>query len=247
MMEAEEASLKGGLFEHILKFYERWMRRALEHPVLVGRAVHNSDRCLLCLLHFRWAATCFRPWMREGSSSITSCRPAVRSRKTTRVLNHVEQIVRSVSRGRKHLTAHRFAVGAGSRHGAKHWGYLGEAQGQTKVATLTRLSATFALRWSRGEPALDVEFVQVLQDMIADLTGAPQPVVGQTLLSRSGHARDMGPLKSQMRWGGFQVKYTKPVVDIEGRNREHDKRTCCGCFNINTQTAAKAGFHKPTS
>jgi Cu/Ag efflux pump CusA len=27
------------------------------------------------------------------------------------------------------------------------------------------------------EPALDVDFTQVLQDMIGDLTGAPQPVV----------------------------------------------------------------------
>jgi len=33
MMEAEEASLRGGFFEHVIKFYERWMRRALEHPV----------------------------------------------------------------------------------------------------------------------------------------------------------------------------------------------------------------------
>ena len=33
MMAAEEASLQGGLFERIMKFYERWMRRALEHPV----------------------------------------------------------------------------------------------------------------------------------------------------------------------------------------------------------------------
>ncbi len=36
MMAAEEASLKGGFFERILKFYERWVRRALEHPVWLG-------------------------------------------------------------------------------------------------------------------------------------------------------------------------------------------------------------------
>ena len=29
----------------------------------------------------------------------------------------------------------------------------------------------------KEEPALDVDFTQVLQDMISDLTGAPQPVV----------------------------------------------------------------------
>ena len=36
MMAAEEASLKGGWFEKIIIFYERWMRRALEHPVWLG-------------------------------------------------------------------------------------------------------------------------------------------------------------------------------------------------------------------
>ena len=33
MMAAEEASLRGGFFERIINFYERWLRRALEHPV----------------------------------------------------------------------------------------------------------------------------------------------------------------------------------------------------------------------
>ena len=28
MMAAEEASLRGGWFEHIINFYERWLRRA---------------------------------------------------------------------------------------------------------------------------------------------------------------------------------------------------------------------------
>jgi len=51
MMEAEEASLKGGVFEHILKFYERWMRRALEHPVwLAGLCVILIGVSML--LHF---------------------------------------------------------------------------------------------------------------------------------------------------------------------------------------------------
>ena len=36
MMAAEEASLRGGCFERIIIFYERWLRRALEHPVWLG-------------------------------------------------------------------------------------------------------------------------------------------------------------------------------------------------------------------
>src|SRR6185295_1453916 len=35
LMAAEEESLTHGFFGHILRFYERWMRRGLEHPVFV--------------------------------------------------------------------------------------------------------------------------------------------------------------------------------------------------------------------
>jgi len=43
MMAAEEASLNVGLFGRILRFYERWMRRSLRHPVLLF---------LLCVVFF---------------------------------------------------------------------------------------------------------------------------------------------------------------------------------------------------
>jgi len=44
-----------------------------------------------------------------------------------------------------------------------------------------------------------------------------------------------------MRWGRVQVKYTKPVVDIED-GIENTTSGPAVVFNINTQTAAKAGF-----
>ena len=36
MMAAEEASLRGGWFERIIQFYERWLRRAFAHPFVLG-------------------------------------------------------------------------------------------------------------------------------------------------------------------------------------------------------------------
>ena len=71
MMAAEEASLRGGFFERILNFYERWLRRALEHPVWLARFLRDPDRRFLLLLQRVWAATCFRPWTKAASSSTT--------------------------------------------------------------------------------------------------------------------------------------------------------------------------------
>ena len=71
MMAAEEASLRGGWFERIIKFYERWLRRAFEHPVVAGRVLRHSDRRFPTSATTRWAAICCRPWTRAASFSTT--------------------------------------------------------------------------------------------------------------------------------------------------------------------------------
>jgi multidrug efflux pump subunit AcrB len=92
----------------------------------------------------------------------------------------------------------------------------------------------------KEEPALDVEFVQVLQDMIADLTGSPQPVVVKLFCPDPDMLTTWAP-KVADALGRVQVKYTKPVVDIED-GIENTTSGPAVVFNINTQTAAKAGF-----
>jgi len=49
------------------------------------------------------------------------------------------------------------------------------------------------------EPSLDVEFTQVLQDMISDLTGAPQPVWSKLFL-RTRMPCSPGPLAWPTHW-----------------------------------------------
>ena len=64
MIAAEEASLRGGLFERILKFYERWMRRALEHPVwLAGFCAILIAASYVC---YKQLGTDLLPAMDEG-------------------------------------------------------------------------------------------------------------------------------------------------------------------------------------
>ena len=70
MMAAEEASLRGGMFE------QSSFLRALAAPRsgasgLAGRFLRDSDRYFLCLLTSIWAATCFPRWMKADSFSTT--------------------------------------------------------------------------------------------------------------------------------------------------------------------------------
>src|SRR5207302_6205140 len=85
----------GGFFERVITFYERWLRRALEHPVWLGG---------LCVILIAVSIFCFNalgsdllPHMDEGGFILDYVMPAGSSlQETNRVITHVEQIIRSV-------------------------------------------------------------------------------------------------------------------------------------------------------
>jgi multidrug efflux pump subunit AcrB len=238
MMEAEEASLKGGVFEHILKFYERWMRRALEHPVWLAG---------LCIILIGVSYVCYTslgsdllPAMDEGGFILDYVMPAGSSlQETTRVLNHVEQIVRSVPEVES--TSRRTGLQLGLAAVTEpNTGDISVKLKDKRSRNIDEVISDIRAQVVKGEPALDVEFVQVLQDMIADLTGAPQPVVVKLFCPDPDMLTAWAP-KVADALGRVQVKYTKPVVDIED-GIENTTSGPAVVFNINTQTAAKAGF-----
>ena len=91
------------------------------------------------------------------------------------------------------------------------------------------------------EPSLDVEFVQVLQDMIADLTGSPQPVVVKLFSRDPDEICQLGRPKWPMLWTGFRsiTRSRWWTSKTESRTRRAGRRVV---FNINPAAAAKAGF-----
>src|SRR5262249_26793013 len=95
MIAAEEESLRGGVFERILTFYERWMRRALGHPAWLAA---------LCMILVALAYICYinlgsdlLPAMDEGGFILDYVMPPGSSlQETNRVIDHVEKIIRAV-------------------------------------------------------------------------------------------------------------------------------------------------------
>ena len=91
-----------------------------------------------------------------------------------------------------------------------------------------------------SEPVLDVEFIQVLQDMIGDLTGAPEPVVVKLfspdaeLLDHVGAAS--GRSAQQVKIGG-----ETPIVDVED-GIENTTSGPAVDSPSNPEAAARAGF-----
>ena len=95
LMAVEEASLSGGWFGRVLKFYERWIRRALEHPVqllaLCGVFI------VVSYISYKALGTDLLPALDEGGFVLDYVMPPGSSlQETDRVLSHVERIVRAL-------------------------------------------------------------------------------------------------------------------------------------------------------
>jgi multidrug efflux pump subunit AcrB len=238
LMAAEEASLQGGFFERIITFYERWLRRALEHPVWLGG---------LCVILIAVSIFCFNalgsdllPHMDEGGFILDYVMPAGSSlQETNRVITHVEQIIRAVPEVEN--TSRRTGLQLGLAAVTEpNTGDIAVKLKDKRSRGIDEIISGIRAQVVKEEPSLDVEFVQVLQDMIADLTGGAQPIVVQLFSPDIDVLTTYAP-KVADALGRVQVKYSKPVVDIED-GIENTTSGPAVVFNINTQTAAKAGF-----
>jgi multidrug efflux pump subunit AcrB len=238
MMAAEEASLEGGWFGRIIGFYERWLRRALLHPVWLGA---------FCVLLIAVSYLCFTqlgsdllPHMDEGGFILDYVMPPGSSlAETNRVVTHVEQIIRDVPEVEN--TSRRTGLQLGLAAVTEpNTGDISVKLKDKRSRGIDDIISEVRGKVTSQEPSLDVEFTQVLQDMISDLTGAPEPVVVQ-LFSPDPDALTTWAPRVADAMGRIQINYKKPVVDIE----DGIDNTTSGpavVFTINPVAAAKAGF-----
>jgi multidrug efflux pump subunit AcrB len=238
MMAAEEASLRGGWFERVLHFYERWMRRGLDHPVWLGAI------CLVLIVgsYFCYNAlgTDLLPHMDEGGFILDYVMPPGSSlQETNRVITHVEEIIKKTPEVES--TSRRTGLQLGLAAVTEpNTGDIAVKLKNKRSRAIDDIISDVRARVTTEEPSLDVEFTQVLQDMIADLTGAPQPVVVK-LFSRDPDEIATWAPKVADALDRIQINYKKPVVDIED-GIENTTSGPAVVFTVNPVAAAKAGF-----
>ena len=89
----------------------------------------------------------------------------------------MEQIIAATARGRRLLAPHRIRAGP-VRHRAEHRRHPRPAQARAAAASdrRRRSSPTCATASTTRSPLVDIEFVQLLQDMLGDLEGNPEPI-----------------------------------------------------------------------
>ena len=173
LLAAEEASLSG-FFVRIVSFQERWLRRALSRPIwLAGLSALLIVVGYLC---YRFSGSDLLPEMDEGGFVLDYIMPAGSSlAETDRVIGHIENILRKTPE-----------VESTSRRTGLQLGLAAVTEANTgdisvKLKRDRDRGIDEVIEDVRGkirtqEPAIDVEFIQVLQDMIGDLTSAPEPI-----------------------------------------------------------------------
>jgi multidrug efflux pump subunit AcrB len=238
MMAAEEASLRGGFFERVINFYEVWLRRALEHPVWLG---------LFCVVLIGVSYVCYNqlgsdllPHMDEGGFVLDYVTPPGSSlQETNRVVSHIEQIVRSVPEVESTSRRTGLQLGLAAVTEANTGDISVKLKGDRKRG-IDEVIADIRAKVKVAEPSVDTDFTQQLQDMIGDLTGAPQPI-DVRLFSEDPDALQNWAQRVADALGRIYVNGKQPIVDIDNGIDSTTSGPAL-LFTIKPDMAAKAGF-----
>ncbi|HVR23265.1 MAG TPA: efflux RND transporter permease subunit, partial [Candidatus Polarisedimenticolia bacterium] len=173
LLAAEEAHLSG-FFLRVVNFHERWLRRALERPrVLVLFSLVLIAVSYVC---YHFSGSDLLPAMDEGGFVLDYIMPAGSSlAETNRVVGHVEQILRETPEVESTSRRTGLQLGLAAVTEANTGDVLVKLKSK-RDRDVEEVMADVRAKIKQQEPALDLDFIQVLQDMIGDLTSAPEPI-----------------------------------------------------------------------
>lgn len=235
--EAHEAA-EHGFFGRIVRFYERWVRRSLEHPAFL--AAFCVLLVVVSFLSYRQLGSGLLPAFDEGGFILDYVMPAGSSlQETNRVLTHVERILRDTPEVESTSRRTGLQLGVFPVTEPNTGDFAVKLKDQRKRSVEAVISEVRD-KITGAEPALEVEFIQLLQDMIGDLTGAPQPVVVKLFSDNADLLKDWAPQVADALMK-VQVGGKKPIVDVED-GIENTTSGPAVVFNIRPESVARAGF-----
>jgi CzcA family heavy metal efflux pump len=238
LLAAEEAHLSG-FFGRIVDFYTRAMRAILQRPwVLAASSILVVVLSYLC---YNSLGTDFLPAMDEGGFILDYFTPPGSSlAESNRILLHIEEILKSTPEVENTSRRTGMQLGLAAVTEANNGDFTVRLKKDRK-RDIDDIIADIRAEIKKTEPSVDVEFVQLLQDMIGDLTSAPEPVVIK-LFSQDGKLlNDTAPRVAdaldKIKIGGK----AHPVVDVLN-GVENTISGPAVTYQVNPSVAARAGF-----
>ena len=232
LLAAEDAHVSG-FFQKIVDFHERWLRRALAKPVWLG--VLSLVLVGVAFVCYRFSGSDLLPEMDEGGFVLDYIMPAGSSlEETNRVISHLEQMLRGIPEVESTSRRTGLQLGLAAVTEA-NTGDISVKLKSKRNRAIDEIIAEVRAKIAQQEPAVDVEFTQVLQDMINDLTGAPEPIVVQIFSPDAKLLADWAPKVAD------SLHKIDGVVDI----LNGIDNTISGpavVFQVDPMVAARAGF-----
>jgi len=237
MMELEERSM-GKFISRVIGFYDHWFRRVLDRPWLL--AILGVFLVLVSIFCYRRIGSDLLPKMDEGSFILDYVTPPGASlAETNRMIQHILQIIHTVPE-----------VANTSRRTGLQLGLAAVTEANTgdisiKLKThrsrdVWQIMDEIRRKVNQQEPAVDVDFTQKLQDMIGDLTSAPQPVYIE-LFNPDEDLLKTWAFKVADAIGKIQVGGRHPVVDIDNGIDSTTSGPAI-VYQVSAAKAAHAGF-----
>ena len=232
LLRVEEASLSG-FFHKVVALHERWLRRAVAKPIWL--AAGAAALIILAALCYHFSGSDLLPEMDEGGFVLDYIMPAGSSlAETDRVISHVEQILRSTPEVASTSRRTGLQLGLAAVTEA-NTGDISVLLKQKRSRGIDDIIADVRAKIAQQEPALDVEFTQVLQDMIGDLTSAPEPIQIKLFSQNAAELQTWAPRVADA------IHKIPGVVDILN-GIENTISGPAVTFQVDPSVAARAGF-----
>jgi len=223
----------GGVPPRVMQAYERTLRGALARPSLL--VVGSLLVIAVAYGGYRLLGSDLLPAMDEGGFILDYIMPAGSSlEETNRVITSVEQILRSTPEVESTSRRTGLQLGLAAVTEA-NTGDIAVRLKRDRSRNSDDVVSELREKIHEEFPALDVEFVQLLQDMIGDLTSVPEPIAVKLF------SQDPALLKTWAPQVGEAIKKIPGVVDV----LDGIENTISGpatLFRVDQMMAARAGF-----
>ena len=223
----------GRVLGRVLHWHERALGWSLTRPLMLG---------LVCLalvagtwFGYKQLGSDLLPAMDEGGFVLDYIMPAGSSlTETDRVLAHVERILRSTPE--VETTSRRTGLQMGLAAVTEaNTGDITVKLKSKRDRSIDEVMADVREQIKKTEPQLDVEFTQVLQDMIGDLSNSPEPIQIKIFSTDAALLQKLGPQV------GDAISKIAGVVDVQN-GIENTISGPATNFQVNPTVADRLGF-----
>jgi CzcA family heavy metal efflux pump len=222
-----------GLFGRTVNFYERVMRAVLNRPwILLASSLTIVVLAVLC---YNLLDSELLPGMDEGGFIVDYFTPPGSSlAESNRILDRIETVLRSTPEVETTSRRTGLQLGLAAVTEANNGDFTVKLKSK-RDRDVEEVIADIREKLEREEPSTKVEFVQILQDMIGDLTSQPEPIVIKLFAQDGKLLNGTAPRVAEA------IGKVPGVVDVLN-GVENTVSSPTVTYQINPMVAARAGF-----